>query len=273
MAPAWPDLTGELAFLETLADAARPLALRHFRAGAVPESKTAGSDAEYDPVTAADREVEMRLRALIAQHRPGDGVLGEEHAPTPSRTGRTFIIDPIDGTRAFIAGLPTWCVLIALSGPDGPAASVIDQPFTGERFLGISGKAAWLDCGQGRHPIATRGQGVSRIEDAIISTTDPGLFHGAEADAFASLSGLARVRRYGLDAYGYAALALGGIDLVVESGLKAWDIAALIPVVTGAGGVITNWRGGPCHEGGQVVAAASAELHACALERLAIAAA
>ncbi|MCH8490136.1 MAG: histidinol-phosphatase [Oceanicaulis sp.] len=273
MAPAWPDLTGELAFLETLADAARPLALRHFRAGAVPESKTTGSDAEYDPVTAADRDIETRLRTLIAQHRPGDGVLGEEHAPTPSQTGRTFVIDPIDGTRAFIAGLPIWCVLIALSGPDCPVASVIDQPFTGERFLGLNGEAAWLDRGQGRQRIRTRGQAVTRIDDAIISTTDPGLFQGAEADAFASLAGLARVRRYGLDAYGYAALALGGIDLVVESGLKAWDAAALIPVVTGAGGVITDWRGGPCHDGGQVVAAASAALHARALERLTPAAA
>jgi histidinol phosphatase-like enzyme (inositol monophosphatase family) len=273
VAPARPDLTGELAFLETLADAARPLALRHFRTGAIAESKTAGHDADYDPVTAADREVETRLRQIIAEHRPGDGVLGEEHAPTRSQTGRTFIIDPIDGTRAFIAGLPTWCVLIALSGRDGPVASVIDQPFTGERFLGLSGEAAWLDHGQGRQPIRTRGQAVTRIEDAIISTTDPGLFAGAEADAFAGIALKARVRRYGLDAYGYAALALGGIDLVVENGLKAWDIAALIPVVTGAGGVITDWCGGPCHEGGQVVAAASAELHARALERLSPAAA
>jgi len=105
VAPARPDITDELAFLETLADAARPLALRHFRTGIISESKTDGRDAEYDPVTAADREVEARLRALIAQHRPGDGVLGEEQAATPSSTGRTFIIDPIDGTRAFIAGL------------------------------------------------------------------------------------------------------------------------------------------------------------------------
>lgn len=273
MAPARPDLTGELAFLETLADAARPLALRHFRTGVIPESKTAGRDAEYDPVTAADREVEARLRALIAQHRPGDGVLGEEQAPTPSTTGRTFIIDPIDGTRAFIAGLPTWCVLIALSGPDGPMAGIIDQPFTGERFLGLTGQTAWLDRGQGRQPIRTRGPSVTRIEDAIVSTTDPGLFAGAEADAFAALASRARVRRYGLDAYAYAALALGGIDLVVESGLKTWDASALIPVVTGAGGVMTNWRGGPCHEGGQAVAAANAELHAWALEHLAPAAA
>lgn len=273
MAPARPDITDELAFLETLADAARPLALRHFRTGIISESKTDGRDAEYDPVTAADREVEARLRALIAQHRPGDGVLGEEQAATPSSTGRTFIIDPIDGTRAFIAGLPTWCVLIALSGPDGPMASVIDQPFTGERFLGVTGEAAWLDRGEGRQPIRTRGPSVARIEDAIISTTDPGLFNSPEAAAFSSLAARARVRRYGLDAYAYAALALGGIDLVVESGLKAWDAAALIPVVTGAGGVMTNWRGGPCHEGGQVVAAANAELHELALEQLSPAAA
>ncbi|WBQ12542.1 histidinol-phosphatase [Hyphomonadaceae bacterium BL14] len=273
MPPARPDLKDELVFLETLADAARPLALRHFRTGIMSESKSAGPDAEYDPVTAADREVEARLRALIAQHRPGDGVLGEEQAATPSATGRTFIIDPIDGTRAFIAGLPTWCVLIAVSGPGGPVASVIDQPFTGERFLGLTGQTAWLDRGLGRQPIRTRGRAVSRIEDAIISTTDPGLFGGAEAGAFAALASRARVRRFGLDAYGYAALALGGIDLVVESGLKAWDVAALIPVVTGAGGVMTDWRGGACHEGGQVVAAANAELHALALEHLSPAAA
>ncbi|MCC5996776.1 MAG: histidinol-phosphatase [Oceanicaulis sp.] len=266
------DPAGELAFLETLADAARPLALRHFRTGVRADSKGGDGAADYDPVTAADRNIETALRALIAEHRPGDGVLGEEHPETVSRTGRTYIIDPIDGTRAYIAGLPTWCVLIALSGPDGPAASIIDQPFTGERFLGVTGRGAWLDRGAGRAPIATRGSGVTRTEDAIITTTDPGLFAGAEAAAFASLARAARVRRYGLDAYGYAALALGGVDLVVENGLKPWDVAALVPVVTGAGGVITDWRGGPCHHGGQVVAAASPALHARALEALAPAA-
>lgn len=272
MTPARPDLTGELMFLEMLADAARPLALGHFRTGIAAESKAGGLGAGYDPVTAADREVEQSLRALIAAHRPGDGVIGEEGAPAASSTGRTYVIDPIDGTRAFIAGLPTWCVLIALSGPDAPLAGVIDQPFTGERFLGLTGEAAWLDQGRGRQAIRTRA-GVTRVADAIVSTTDPGLFQGAEADAFAQIAARARVRRYGLDAYAYAALALGGIDLVVESGLKPWDVAALIPVVTGAGGVITSWRGGTCHAGGQVVAAASAELHARALELLAPAAA
>jgi histidinol phosphatase-like enzyme (inositol monophosphatase family) len=266
--PAGLDLTGELAFLETLADAARPLALRHFRTGCAAESKAAVPGAPYDPVTAADREVERCLRDLIATHRPGDGVIGEEGAPGASITGRTYIIDPIDGTRAFIAGLPTWCVLIALSGPQGPLAGVIDQPFTGERFMGLTAEAAWLDQGQGRQSIRTRAS-TRRVEDAIVSTTDPGLFQGAEADAFARIAARARVRRYGLDAYGYAALALGGIDLVVESGLKPWDVAALIPVVTGAGGVITSWRGGACHAGGQVVAAANAELHARALALLA----
>ncbi|KAA5803933.1 inositol monophosphatase family protein [Alkalicaulis satelles] len=259
-------LQDELVFLAQLADTARPLALRHFRTGIGADSKGAASGAAYDPVTIADRDIETALRALIAQHRPGDGVLGEEHAASPSRTGRTYVIDPIDGTRAYIAGLPTWCVLIALNDANGPLASVIDQPFTGERFLGITGQSAWLDHQGERTPLATRP--VTRLDEMIISTTDPGLFAGAEAEAFSRLAAQARVRRYGLDAYGYAALALGGVDLVVENGLKPWDVAALAPVVTGAGGVITDWRGGPCHEGGQVVAAASPGLHARALEAL-----
>jgi histidinol phosphatase-like enzyme (inositol monophosphatase family) len=254
----------DLAFAERLADAARPVALEHFRNGTVADAKPGVG---FDPVTIADRGIEAKLRELIETAYPGDGVLGEEEAERASRTGRTWVIDPIDGTRAFIAGLPTWMVMIALSDETGPQLSVLDQPFTGERFSGISGEAAWLSHGGRRTPISVR-LGVDRINDAIISTTDPGLFNGVEADAFSRIASLAKVRRYGLDAYGYAALAVGGVDLVIESGLKPWDVAALAPVVTGAGGVITNWRGGPCHEGGQVVAASSQSLHAAALDIL-----
>lgn len=254
----------DLAFAERLADAARPVALEHFRNGTAADAKPGVG---FDPVTVADRGIEAKLRALIAAAHPGDGVLGEEEAERPSRTGRTWVIDPIDGTRAFIAGLPTWMVMIALSDETGPQLSVLDQPFTGERFSGISGEAAWLTHGGRRTPISTR-QGVARIDEAIVSTTDPGLFSGVEADAFSRIAGAAKVRRFGLDAYGYAALAVGGVDLVVESGLKPWDVAALAPVVSGAGGVITNWRGEPCHGGGQVVAASSESLHAAALEIL-----
>jgi len=265
-----PDALAEaLSFAGRLADAGRPVALAHFRSGAAADNKHA---AGFDPVTAADRGVEAVIRALIAEHRPEDGVIGEEGAPSTSRSGLTWVIDPIDGTRAFIAGLPTWTTLIALQDETGPLISVIDQPFTGERFLGASGHGAWLEhCGE-RRPISVR-DGVSAIADAIVSTTDPGLFQGAEAKAFSSIAATAKVRRYGLDAYAYAALAMGGIDLVVESGLKAWDAAALIPVVTGAGGVVTSWSGGACHEGGQVVAAAGKALHDEALARLASAAA
>lgn len=258
------DPAGSLAFAHRLADAARPVALSYFRAAIAAESK---SGAEFDPVTAADREVEARLRSLIAEHRPLDGVIGEETAPVASRSGYTWVVDPIDGTRAFIAGLPTWTVLIALQDSSGPILSIIDQPFTGERFSGVSGQAAWLDHGGSRRTLAVRA-GVRRVDEAIVSTTDPGLFDSIEAPAFARIAGAAKVRRFGLDAYAYAALALGGVDLVVESGLKAWDVAALVPIVTGAGGLVTNWSGGPCHTGGQVLAAAGPALHAEALDRL-----
>lgn len=259
------DRDDDLAFAGQLAEEARAIALRFFRSGLTADAKPA---AEFDPVTEADRAIEARLRALIAEHRPGDGVLGEEQAAQHSTTGRTWVIDPIDGTRAFIAGLPTWCVLIALFGPDGPLLSVIDQPFTGERFIGVQSEAAFLEHNGARTPIRAR-TSVAGLADAILSTTDPGLFQGNEAEAFHALARRTKVRRYGLDAYGYAALAVGGVDLVVESGLKAWDVGALIPVVTGAGGVITDWRGGPAHEGGQLIAAATPALHAAALEFLA----
>jgi histidinol phosphatase-like enzyme (inositol monophosphatase family) len=259
----------DLAFAERLAEEARPLALEHFRVGTHAEAKPAQ---EFDPVTAADRGVEARLRSLIEAAHPKDGIVGEEQAERASRNGRTWVIDPIDGTRAFLAGLPTWMVMIALSEGEGPKISVLDQPFTGERFSGVTGQAAWLSREGKREPIRVR-SGVTRLEDAILSTTDPGLFTAEELEQFRPIADGAKLRRYGLDAYGYAALALGGIDLVIESGLKAWDVAALVPVVTGAGGVITNWRGEPCQDGGQVVAASSAQLHARALERLSLAAA
>lgn len=257
-------LSDALKFAGRLADAGRPVALEHFRSGVLAENKHSSG---FDPVTAADKGVEARIRELIAQHRPEDGVIGEEGDSSPSRSGLTWVIDPIDGTRAFIAGLPTWTTLIALKDESGPLISVIDQPFTGERFLGATKAGAWLEHGGDRRALTVR-QDVSAVRDAILSTTDPGLFVGAEGAAFADLAAHAKVRRYGLDAYAYAALALGGIDLVVESGLKVWDAAALIPVVTGAGGVVSNWSGGPCHEGGQIVAAATQALHAEVLDRL-----
>ena len=222
-----------------MADAARAAIAPYFRQAIQVENKLAGG---FDPVTAADRASETAMRAVLAELAPEDGILGEEFPDQPSLNGRKWVLDPIDGTRAFIAGLPTWTVLIALSQNGVPRIGMIDQPHIGERFTG------W--------------------PDAILATTDPFLFQGAEWQAFDGLRQAVRLCRYGYDAYAYAMLALGGVDLVVESALQPYDVQALIPVVQGAGGVITNWRGGDCSGGGQVLAAAHPALHAEALSWL-----
>lgn len=259
----------DIALLHDLADIARKIAQGHFRVGLDVEGKA--SDHEFDPVTQADRAIEAAIRERLSELRPDDGVLGEEAGESQGSSGRTWIIDPIDGTRAFVAGVPTWCVLIALCDQAGPKLGLIDQPFTGERFIGETDHYAQLSHGGAHRRLATN-QAIDELGKALIATTDPGLFQGAEGEAFARIAEQARIRRYGLDAYAYGALALGGIDLVIESGLKTWDVASHIPVVTGAGGIITDWHGGPCHEGGQVLAAANPALHAQALKLLAPAA-
>lgn len=250
---------GDMALLDTLADAARAVSLPWFRNGVTAENKL---DQGFDPVTAADTAVEDAIRRLLAEHRPDDGIMGEEGEDKPSRSGRTWIIDPIDGTRAFLTGLPSWCVLIALADETGPLLSVIDQPFTGERFSGtrgVAGRTASLVRGGQRTALSTRK--TATLATALGETTDAFLFKGLEWDAFQSVRETARLVRYGLDAYGYAMVAAGGLDFVMESELKAWDVAALIPVVEGAGGVVTNWSGGPAHGGGQVLASAHPALH------------
>ncbi|SDM12013.1 histidinol-phosphatase [Maricaulis salignorans] len=245
-----------------MADAARQAIAPYFRQTIQVDNKLAGG---FDPVTAADRASETAMRAVLADLAPEDGILGEEFPDQPSLNGRKWVLDPIDGTRAFIAGLPTWTVLIALSQNGLPRIGMIDQPHIGERFVGWHGGAT---CSRGAEtrPMATRKTGV--LADAILATTDAYLFQGEESRAFDGLRQAVRLCRYGYDAYAYAMLAMGGLDLVVESGLQPYDVQALIPVVQGAGGVITNWRGGDCSGGGQVLAAAHPALHAEALNSL-----
>lgn len=255
-------LSDDLDFAFRLADAAGEAILPHFRNGCAVENKEASA---FDPVTAADRAAEAAMRSLIAEHRPGDGVLGEEFPPVESANGRGWTLDPIDGTRGFIIGSPTWAVLIAHTRGGIPEAGVIDQPHTGERFSGDRKTARLTHRGETR---ALKASGRTALGDALLATTDGGLFSGDEADAFSDLRSRVRLTRYGMDAYAYALLACGGVDLVVESGLKPFDVQALIPVVEGAGGLLTDWRGNPAHGGGQVVAAATAELHAAALDIL-----
>jgi len=245
-----------------MADAARTAIAPYFRQTLQVENKLANG---FDPVTAADRASELAMRAVLAEHAPDDGILGEEFPDQPSRNGRQWVLDPIDGTRAFIAGLPTWTVLIALSERGRPRIGLIDQPHIGERFTGWPGGASYSKDGQTR-PITTRKTGP--LADAILATTDAFLFQGREWKAYEALRQAVRLCRYGYDAYAYAMLAMGGVDLVVESALQPYDVQALMPVVQGAGGVITNWRGGDCSGGGQVLASAHPELHVEALSWL-----
>jgi len=249
-----------------MADAARAAILPHFRVPLDVENKLATG---FDPVTAADRASEEAMRAVLADRAPDDAILGEEFGETPGRNGRRWVLDPIDGTRAFIAGLPTWTVLIALERDGRPEIGVIDQPHIGERFAGWPGGAA-LSHGGAERPLQTRG--TRRLEEAIVATTDAYLFADAEAEAFERVRRQARLCRFGYDAYAYAMLAGGGVDLVIESGLQIYDVQAFMPVVEGAGGVVTDWSGGDPSGGGQVVAAASRDLLDAVLPLLAPAA-
>lgn len=245
----------DLSLLGTLADAAWMAIRPHFRVGGPVDNKSGSARPGFDPVTEGDRAAERAIRDILARERPGQGVIGEEFPDTPTRDGWTWYIDPIDGTRAFVAGLPVWTTLIALVSPDGePVASCIDQPVLGERYFGWPGGAALFLSGI-KHPLAV--SPCNDLREATISTTDPFILTPPERGAWDHLRATARITRYGLDAYAYARLAGGSIDLVAESGLKAWDIAALIPVVRGAGGRATDWRGDAPKLGGQIVCAAS----------------
>lgn len=260
-----PQLQNDLiATAHALADAARAATLEHFRAaGLTADNKEVGG---FDPVTAADREAEAAMRAVLAESRPGDAVLGEEFGSRAGTTGLTWVLDPVDGTRAFLSGTPTWGVLIAVGDGSGPRLGVIDQPFIGERFIGGFGLAE-VQGPQGRQRLATRAP--RRLDEAILFTTFPEVGSDDERAAFHALAAGARLTRYGLDCYAYALVAAGQIDLVVEAGLQPYDIQGPMAVIEAAGGVVTDWRGGPAKDGGRVVAAANAAIHAAALEVLA----
>ena len=255
----------DMAAAMALADIARAATLRHFRSD---EMSIESKGAAFDPVTAADREAEAAMRAWLARHRSEDGVLGEEYGATEGASGNTWVIDPIDGTRAFLSGAPTWGVLIALSGAAGPRLGVIDQPYIGERFVGGMGEAR-LEGPQGRR--ALRCRRPRPLGEAILFSTFPEIGTAAERTAFESLAARVRLTRFGMDCYAYALLAAGQIDLVVEAGLHPYDIHAPIAVIEAAGGVVTDWTGAPAHDGGRVLAAANREIHAAALEWLATA--
>ena len=246
-----------------LADAARLETLKHFRQTDLSVDSKAE---EFDPVTEADRAAERAMRAILAAERPGDGILGEEYGTSQSETGLTWVLDPVDGTRGFMAGTPTWGVLIAVSDETGPRLGVIDQPYIGERFTGGLGVAR-VDGPHWSRPLATRP--ARPLGEAVLLTTFPEVGTPEEEAAFRRVAAKARLTRYGLDCYGYALLAAGQVDLVIEAGLQPYDIAAPVAVIQAAGGIVTDWDGGPAHDGGRALAAANPEIHAEALRLLA----
>lgn len=236
-------------FAVDLAREAARVSLPYFR-GAYEETDKGGPGA-FDPVTQADHEAEAAIRSLIAARYPDHGVIGEEYGEDRPDADHVWILDPIDGTRAFIAGLPLWTNLIALRSEGRPVVGVIGQPYLDEVFLG-GPSGARLIKGGAETPLAVRP--CPRLNDALIATTDPDLFSGAELGAWTQLRAAARLARLGCDAYAYAMLAAGRIDLVAESGLKVWDWSALVPVITAAGGAVTNWRGEAPDGSGQILA-------------------
>jgi histidinol phosphatase-like enzyme (inositol monophosphatase family) len=212
----------------------------------------------FDPVTEADREAETRIRQVIATRFPDHGIIGEEWDAKQTATQFNWIIDPIDGTRAFISGVPVWGTLIGLTYEGRAIAGLMEQPFTGERWLAVGGRLEHTRNGQ---PIPAAASAVTRLSQARTSTTSAELFHGPHLSAWTELSARVLQVRYGLDCYAYCLLAAGHIDLVVEAGLKDVDIAPLVPIIEAAGGVVSTWNGGRAEMGGTCVAAATPQLH------------
>jgi len=257
------DLDRYLGAAIELAELAGRAILPYFRAGARVENK--GHGANFDPVTEADRVAEIVIREGIHARFPGHGIFGEEHGHEPG-DGLTWVIDPIDGTRGFMTGMVQWGVLIGLFDGEEPVVGVMHQPFTNEFFFGTNERSQY------RRGAAVRTLAVrpcSALADAILASTGPQYFaSGAEAMAFDTLRRQVRFTRYGGDCYHYCMLAMGQLDLAVEAGLKPYDVQAIMPIVRGAGGIVTTWYGGNASLGGRVIAAGDGRIHAAAMKLL-----
>jgi inositol-phosphate phosphatase/L-galactose 1-phosphate phosphatase/histidinol-phosphatase len=236
----------ELELAEQLAETAGAIARRYFRQPFAIEEKP-----DHTPVTVADREAEAAMRALIEARFPADGILGEEYGPVRTGAARVWVLDPIDGTKSFIAGIPLFGILIALVEQGVPALGVIDQPILRERWVGAAGRSTQCN------GTTVRTRRCTELAAASLYATSPDMFGADDHAAFERLKGAAKATRFGADCYAYAQLASGFIDLVVEADLKPYDYCALVPVIEGAGGGITDWQGKPLGlaSDGRVVAA------------------
>ena len=256
---AGPSISAVATLVAGIADAVAPISLNYFR-----KPITVDQKADDSPVTAADREIEMAIRQLIDHHCPDHAVLGEEHGGAPVMEGPQWVIDPIDGTKSFVSGIPLYGTLIAHAMDGLPVVGVIDMPALRERWFGAAGRQTTFNDA----PCST--SGCTDLSRARIATTSIDMFVGVDRDRFDALTATSPRRQFGGDCYLYGRLASGGIDLVVEAMLQPYDFAALVPVVQGAGGVMTDWRGNPLTvaSDGWVVAAATPELHAQAIAHL-----
>ena len=256
-------------FALDLAAAAATTSLPLFRLkglGEINKGNASRADVHFDPVTEADKGAERAIRALINQTFPEHGIIGEEYGSENPDAEYVWVLDPVDGTRAFISGLPLWTNLIGLRHNGQPVLGAIGQPYLGEVFLG-SPLGSRLIGPNGDVPLHVRA--CAKLNDAVIGTTDPHLFRGTEIAAYDGLREAVKLVRYGCDAYAFAMVAMGTMDIALETGLKCWDIEAIIPVIENAGGVVTDWRGNPVgQDGGQVIAAGSRALLDQALEHL-----
>lgn len=251
----------DLAFFKELSAAARAVTL----GAAVPAAENKAGVGAFDPVTHLDRAAEQALRSVIEARFPDHGIEGEEYGLARGDAPRRWSLDPIDGTRALICGLPSWTTLVALLDGGVPVAGMIDAPVLDELAIGIGGHTILIGSGREQRLLAS---GCVQIAEARLATTDPFLFTDAGFDVFNNVRRAAKVVRYGLDALAYARLAAGSIDLVIESGLKPHDYNALVPVVRGAGATIGNWNGGDDLSQGNVVAAATPRLFEQAIAML-----
>ena len=252
------------AFVDKLATVSGETILPFFRTALTVEIKKR-KDGAFDPVTAADRSAEAAMRTLIRDSFPEHGIIGEEYGSEQPDAEYVWVLDPIDGTKAFISGMPLWGTLIGLTRFGEPVFGMMHQPFTGERFAGDGGAAHY------RGPAGNRDLHVrpcASLSEAIIYTTSPLLMNVADREAFRRVEKAARLSRYGGDCYGYCMLAAGLIDIIIETELKPHDVMALIPIVTGAGGVMTTWENGPPQSGGRIIAAGDRRVHDAALELL-----
>ncbi|CAL8975019.1 histidinol-phosphatase [Rhodoplanes serenus] len=251
------------AFIDRLATASGEAILPFFRTALTVDDKSAGGI--FDPVTAADRAGELAMRALIRDTFPSHGVVGEEFGADKPDAEYVWVLDPIDGTKSFIAGMPAWGTLIALTRHGHPVFGMMHQPFFAERFSG-DGKTARYRGPRSERTLMVRP--CESLDRAVLFTTSPRLMNQADRAVYARIEEKVRLSRYGGDCYAYCMLAAGHIDLVIETELKPHDVAALIPIITGAGGIVTTWEGEAPEQGGRLVAAGDRRVHAAALEML-----